>query len=122
MANGATHRLTAALVVGAACALSETDDRQKLTKPLLGAGLGAVFTNLPDLLEPASHPNHRQFFHSLVFAGMLGAAAHKVYKWETDNPVDETIRFVLLAGAGAYLVHLILDATTPKSLPLLGAL
>lgn len=74
------------------------------------------------MLEPASHPNHRQFFHSLAFAGVLGMAAHKLYTWEPDNSFDEATRFVLLVGVGAYLIHLLLDAGTPKSLPLIGKL
>jgi len=74
------------------------------------------------MLEPASHPNHRQLFHSLAFAGVLGVAAHKLYTWEPDSPFDEATRFVLLVGVGAYLIHLLLDAGTPKSLPLIGKL
>jgi inner membrane protein len=122
MANGTTHQLAAALVVASAYLYSEGDQQEKSAKPILGAALGAVFTNLPDMLEPAALPNHRQFFHRLAFAGVLWVVAHKVYKWETDSPFDDAIRFVLLVAAGAYLVHLLLDAGTPKSLPILGAL
>lgn len=81
-----------------------------------------MLTNLPDVLEPATHPNHRQFFHSLAFAGMLGMAGHKAYRWETDNQFDEAVRFVVLVGIGAYLVHVLLDAGTPKALPMIGKL
>jgi len=122
MANGSTHQLTAAIAVGSVYLCAEANQHQKSAKPLLGATLAAVLTNLPDVLEPASHPHHRQFFHSLAFAGLLGAAGYKAYKWETDNPFDEAMRFVLLVGVGAYLVHLLLDAGTPKSLPIIGAL
>lgn len=41
----------------------------KLTfKPIVGAGLAVLLTNLPDQMEPATHPNHRQFFHSVACA------------------------------------------------------
>lgn len=120
MANGITHQLVAAVAVGSACFYAESHQSQRTAKPLLGAALSAVLTNLPDMLEPASHPNHRQFFHSLAFAGVLGMAAHKLYTWEPDNSFDEATRFVLLVGVGAYLIHLLLDAGTPKSLPLIG--
>lgn len=122
MANGSTHRFAAAVAVGSACLYVEANQPTKSAKPFVGAGLAAVLTNLPDMIEPASHPNHRQFFHSLAFAGLLMLATRKVYTWETDNPFDEAIRFVLLVGSGAYFVHLLLDATTAKSLPIIGKL
>ncbi|GAB2893511.1 hypothetical protein GCM10027046_23110 [Uliginosibacterium flavum] len=89
-------------------------------KPFVGAVLSASLTKLPDVLEPAIHPNHRQFFHSVAFAGLLGLVAHKIYRWEPKNKDDETVRFVLLVGAAAYAIHLLLDASTPKCLPLFG--
>lgn len=120
MANGITHQLVAVTVVGTACLHSESIQQETSGKPLAGAALAAALTNLPDVLEPALHPKHRQFFHSWAFAGILGLAAHKIYKWEPENGFDESVRFVLLVGAGAYLLHLLLDAGTPKSLPLIG--
>lgn len=122
MANAITHQLAAAVVVGSACYCAEADQQQKSVKPFWGGALSAMLTNLPDVLEPVAHPNHRQFFHSLAFTGMLGMAAHKAYCWETDNQFDEAVRFVVLVGVGAYLVHLLLDAGTPKALPMIGKL
>jgi len=122
MANGIAHRWAAAAVVGGICMHAEADQQEKTAKPILGAALAAMLTNLPDILEPATHPGHRQFFHSLAFAGLVGTAGYKAYKWEPSTPSDEALRFLLLVGVGAYLVHLCLDASTPKSLPLLGRL
>ncbi len=122
MANRVTHQLVAATAVGAAYLYAESKQQKESGKPLAGAALAAALTNLPDILEPASHPNHRQFFHSLAFAGVLGVAAHKLYTWEPDNPFDEATRFILLVGVAGYLIHLLLDAGTPKSLPLVGKL
>ena len=34
-------------------------------------GLGLFFASLPDLIEPATNPNHRKFFHSLTTAGLV---------------------------------------------------
>jgi membrane-bound metal-dependent hydrolase YbcI (DUF457 family) len=120
MANGITHQLVAAATVGSVCFCAEANQQQKSAKPFWGAALSAMLTNLPDRLEPAIHPNHRQFFHSWAFAGMLGVAAHRAYYWETDNKFDEAVRFTILVGIGAYMVHLLLDASTPKSLPIIG--
>lgn len=86
----------------------------------MGRSIVGNANHLPDRLEPAIHPNHRQFFHSWAFAGMLGIAAHRAYHWETDNKFDEAVRFAILVGIGAYTVHLLLDASTPKSLPIIG--
>jgi hypothetical protein len=30
-----------------------------------------MLETVPDLIEPAIHPHHRQFFHSWLFAGAL---------------------------------------------------
>ena len=35
---------------------------------------------LPDLLEPALHPNHRQFFHGVLFAAGVSIALYKLYQ------------------------------------------
>lgn len=120
MSNGATHRLAAAVAVGAVLTHTEYNSNEKTMRPVVGAVLAAGTTNLPDLIEPAAHPNHRQFFHSVAFAGILGWGACKVYEWDPELPVDKAIRFVLLIGAAGYLIHLALDACSPKSLPLIG--
>lgn len=121
MSNGPTHQFTAAICVGAVCIHAERNKKDKSVRPIVGAVLAANLTKLPDILEPAVHPNHRQFFHSVVFASLLGMAGYKVYKWNPDNPFDEVVRFVLMVAIGAYGIHLLLDANTPKSLPLIGA-
>jgi inner membrane protein len=121
MSNGPIHQWTATVVVGAVCIHAERDKQIKTARPIVGAVLAANLTKLPDILEPAIHPNHRQFFHSITFAGLLGVAGYKAYKWKPENPLEEAIRFALMVGIGAYGVHLLLDASTPKSLPLIGA-
>lgn len=74
---------------------------------------GALFGILADKLEPALHnPNHRQTLHSLTaLVGMLS-----VY-----NKLGSNISQKLMVniGIGSYASHLILDAFTPKSLPLI---
>lgn len=120
MSNAATHQITAALAVGLACMCDEADNGKATAKPLFAAALAAKLTKLPDILEPAIHPNHRQFFHGLAFASLVGLTGYRLYQWEPQDKWEEFVRFVLLVGAGSYLVHLMLDATTPKSLPLMG--
>lgn len=118
--NAVAHRVTAAVAVGAVLRHAEQLRGESTGWPIGGAGLAALLTNLPDILEPALHPNHRQFFHSLTFAALIGAGWKSAYDWK---PMTEDGRFwrrVFMIGAGAYLCHLALDATTAKSLPLLG--
>jgi hypothetical protein len=89
----------------------------------VGAGsVGAFCGSLPDLLEPAIHPNHRQFFHSVAFGLMVAAGMGQLYRWAPDEPWQRVLRGTALIAGGAYLVHLLMDATTAKSLPLVGRL
>jgi len=101
---------------------------------------------MPDVLEPATLPNHRKFAHSLVTAGALTLA--KVAEWQADcrrrsaahgeaalsllrrskartDAELAAVRWSFLAGLIAgffagYASHLVLDAATTRSLPLIG--
>ena len=87
--------------------------------PLAAGALGAGCTNLPDILEPATSPNHRKVFHSVACAVVLIAGFKKAWDWEPDDSAGRVLRFVALAGIAGYLTHLALDATTKRSLPLI---
>ena len=120
MPNALAHQSVAAVVVGGWIAQLEAKEAKKTMAPLGGAALATICTNLPDMLEPAIHPHHRQFFHSLAFAGMLGLGMYRIYEWETKTSQEELIKFCLLVVGGSYLIHLAMDACTSRSLPLLG--
>lgn len=115
--NGPTHQLVAAATVGIYLA-----DKEKETgvtsKPLLGGAAAALLTNLPDLLEPATSPNHRSFFHSIVFAAGLFNGFHQLSKWQPETDLEKFLRGVGMLAISAYLIHLALDFTTKKSLPI----
>lgn len=107
---------------------------------------GAIGGRMPDLIEPATSPNHRQIAHSVVTGGAfalarvadLQAACRERAAFnqrvaaalgiEADERKDADLRAVLwlfLAGAilgfaAGYASHLVLDAGTPRGLPLLG--
>jgi membrane-bound metal-dependent hydrolase YbcI (DUF457 family) len=118
--NGPTHRLVAGLTTGVFLAHQETGTGECTVKPLLGGAAAAFFTNLPDILEPATSPNHRRFFHSLAFVGMLGVALNEVRQWEPQTEWDKILKQTILVAGVAYLIHLALDFSTCKSLPLVG--
>lgn len=115
---------------------------------LLGASISSAFSShLPDLLEPATHPNHRSTFHSKLFLGVIALFAWpkiEAARWEQlriaedcrQNAASSTLLYVqmywqqeaqrheiyagLLGGLiPGYASHLLADAQTPKGLPLI---
>lgn len=108
---------------------------------LLGGYIGGV---LPDLIEPATTPNHRQVAHSLAVCGALSLA--RVAEWQAicraaagrearramhlplgsdERTEADTAAFVwrFIAGAlvgfvAGYASHLLLDAGTASGLPI----
>ncbi|MGD9493123.1 MAG: hypothetical protein AB7V36_07185 [Bacteroidales bacterium] len=80
-----------------------------------GTALGTMTGILPDFLEPAKHPNHRKFFHSLTAASAIGIG---LYKASISNLPTEIKTTINVAGLG-YISHLIVDARTPKCLPII---
>ena len=120
--NCAAHQLTAGAAVGLFLAHGEQKNGQTTAAPLVGGLAASILTKLPDHLEPATSPNHRQFFHSIVFACLLGAGYFKLDQWETKDAAEEFLKNLGKLAIAAYLIRLALDATTRKSLPFLGKL
>lgn len=82
----------------------------------IGSALCGLFTaSLPDILEPAHHPNHRAAAHSV--AALLGTsyAAYCVHK---SDKIDGKAKLMVSVATAGYLSHLMLDSQTPKGLPL----
>jgi len=79
----------------------------------VGAGVGVIGGVLPDLLEPATTPNHREFFHSVV----LGIAICGSLIAVRNSPISAEDKLVLLSLGLGYLTHLALDGGTPNGLP-----
>jgi inner membrane protein len=122
MPNGATHQVAAFVSIAAASAYVDKQSNQVTARPLVDGAAAMVLTNMPDWIEPALHPNHRQFFHSVPVAIALAYGLYRAYKWEPTEDWEKIARWFALIGGGAYLVHLALDARTPKSLPMFGKL
>lgn len=117
--NGPTHRLVAGVVVGLYLADKENKAGQLTAMPLVSGFAASVLTNLPDILEPATSPNHRAFFHSAAFAALVAGGVHKAYQWRPESELERFLRGMALQVGSAYLIHLALDLTTKKGLPLL---
>ena len=124
-------------------------DFVQLTVEMIGGAGGAHYLGgtLPDLLEPAHHPRHRQLAHSYCTAALITNAATALLRWQdhwrakgnrlmsaSDNEVRLLDRITLIVRAivcwmmaGAtigvpfgYLTHLVQDSQTRAGLPLLG--
>ncbi len=81
-----------------------------------GYALGSITSRLPDIIEPATHPNHRKTFHSWGAATAITWGTIKVLN---DSEMGHEAKAALtIAGAG-YLSHLAMDAETPKGLPII---
>lgn len=114
------HRIFNLLAVSAASAIVESREGNAPSATPLAMGLAAYcFPSLPDHLEPALHPNHRKFFHSLAFAGLVGYGMYRAYQWEPEDRTGDLLRFAGLALGAAYLAHLARDAFSVKSLPMI---
>jgi membrane-bound metal-dependent hydrolase YbcI (DUF457 family) len=92
----------------------------RLPDPILAGVVAGLASGLPDLLEPATSPNHRQFCHSVVFGAVLIAVLKKLYEWIPATPGEQFMRDALLSIGFGYLAHLGADATTAMGLPLVG--
>lgn len=118
MPNAKTHFLVGAGVGAIIYCLIKKAQNQPIELPgLLGMGLaGGVAGLLPDIIEPATSPNHRRFAHSIIALVALGSSISKLN--ENQN-FEATQKELLLTLAFGYGSHLLLDAGTPASLPII---
>src|SRR5689334_19934612 len=127
MANAKQHFIVGAMITGAACLLldatsedefSETGKRSFWEKldfgRVLGFSLiGGAIALLADIFEPATSPNHRKFFHSFAFIGVLFWLAFGSHTTKCSK--EERCDWFLCVLA--YLSHLVLDLMTKRGLP-----
>ncbi len=118
MANRAEHQIWGA-AVGILVATKNKETPEWLANPISGALVGSFAGRIPDLIEPATSPNHRQFFHSWMFLGLLGYGLKEVYDWQPDDKLLKVLRSTALIVGAGYLSHLVLDALTKRSLPII---
>ena len=135
MPNGKAH-VIAGTVCGAVVSLTVQNKLHEnkeidLGHLLLSSGAGAAVGRLPDILEPATHPNHRAFFHSFAFGVTLGAGAINVWRTIEDKREErkaagvqqvtlvEILLGLLLIAIIVFLLHLLMDGFTKKGLPII---
>ena len=78
--------------------------------------LGGLVGLLPDILEPANNPNHRGTCHSVATGIGLILLINNI---KNNQNMSAESKEVWISIISAYGSHLVLDAQTPKSLPLI---
>ena len=150
MPNRQTHVRVGILAgCGFAAYRSCEQDLPNMLLETIGGGVGGyVGSRLPDVVEPASWPGHRQLAHSAITGGAVAFSIYELLAgWENlcrskaelysqqkgteGTNVLKNILFTLLeiilrvvagflSGLGAgYLSHLALDGTTRSGIPFL---
>ena len=132
---------------GFAAYRSREQDLPKMLLETIGGGVGGYFgSRLPDMIEPAMCPGHRQFAHSVAAGSGVAYSLYRLLEeWEKgcrsraqyygDKRNEEfaswfqklsyailEIFFRIVAGGlgglgAGYISHLALDGRTPKGLP-----
>jgi membrane-bound metal-dependent hydrolase YbcI (DUF457 family) len=122
MANAKTHMVVGGIAGIAMLLADRNSSPESKQSPIAAAAVSTLFAKLPDILEPATSPHHRQFFHSIGVLGAVGYGMKKAYDWEPADDLESMLRFLALSACAGYVSHLLLDGTTPRSLPMLGKL
>lgn len=122
MPNGSTHQAVGAVAGIVGYLFDDNPEPGALVRLAFAVATSIMAAKIPDKLEPATSPHHRQFFHSVfVLCGVM-VAIKMVLKWKTKEPWKKLLRLMLLAVGVSYLSHLLLDAGTPMRIPLVGKL
>jgi len=132
--------------VGTLAAVLAAGDHRGMASALGGAIGGWVGGMAPDVLEPATSGHHRDFAHSVAGGALFlnpslfalatqwrekgealenAASAMDDAVPERENLLFRAFALHFAAGAlvgflAGYVSHLVLDATTPRGIPLLG--
>lgn len=120
MPCGTTHRAINFAATASYLAGRPVEQQKGIAHPIVGGVASALLASLPDAIEPAIHPHHRQFFHSLAFAGLVSYGLHRTYHWKPETDGQDLLRLVTLLVGSAYLLHLAVDLFTARSIPVLG--
>ena len=117
--NRNNHKIAGALA-GAGVHLahkSRTGQQPTFFGTLFAALAGSIGGTIPDDLEPPDNPNHRGPCHS-VSAGI--ALLRQWQRLSESGNIPPHVKDILESTYAGYMSHLLLDATTPKGLPLFG--
>jgi len=118
--NAAHHKAGSGLAVTTFVAIHDLSKHGRITERTVLCGVLATHLgSIPDWIEPATCPNHRKFFHSFFVLGLVAYGGYKLYQWEPEEDWQKVLKWVGLVAAVGYGTHLLMDARTPKGLPLI---
>lgn len=120
MPNGLTHQAAGAAAGVIGYLLDDNPEPGAMGRLVLALLVGVQAAKLPDKLEPATSPHHRQFFHSILVLCVTAFAVKRILKWKPEETWKKLLKLTFLVAGLAYLSHLLLDAMTPMSIPLVG--
>lgn len=118
MPNNDEHTFVSGLI-GLACYLGYkglTGTKPSLLGAVASTSLGAAAGSLPDMIEPATSPQHRGLFHSASAGLGLTYLLRKAVRSETLSREEKLVSAIVGLG---YLSHLSLDSQTSQGLPLI---
>ena len=111
------------LISGIGTAILDLFDQAESGEPinflqtLFSSFVGSIGGTIPDIVEPSfRNPNHRGFFHSVAASGVLHLSENMIKSSENVHPFVKKLFIDLSRG---YKFHLLADATTKRSLPLI---
>ena len=119
MPNKDTHAVDGAVAGLLAYCFAKLSNGEQgtLWGALVAAGFATAVGQAPDILEPATHPNHRGVCHSIASLFGVSLVVMKVIESSSLTPQAKT---AILVASAAYAGHLLADASTSKGLPLLA--
>jgi len=119
MANKMTHAAIGALIAFTGYGLYKyiKEESMSLEEIVVSLIVGGLFGLVPDIIEPATSPNHRAFFHSILMLIMLVFVNYEF--WRIEN-FSDTLKLIILAASIGYGSHILTDSTTEKRVPLIA--
>lgn len=121
--NGTQHKVigvvSGAVYGGARVWKHREEYDYKTAVPVVGAAAvgGLIGGMLPDLIEPATSPNHRGMFHSWAFLLVLAVIIAVAWKQKDKSSAARAFMEGIAVGCAS---HLVADSTTTKGLPVLA--
>ena len=104
MANSSEHALYGGLAGGITYLLmcQHYDRQPDLLELLVCTGTGVLAGAVPDALEPADHPHHRQFAYSFTAGALLMRLANDQCRIENGG-LDQFEKILLASGIAGYV-------------------
>lgn len=119
MSSAATHRLVGVSAGIATAFLDQNPEDERLALGTILVASCLMGSKFPDVLEPAIHTHHRQFFHSLIVLVGVAGAAMWLWRWRPQTLELRCLRASLCGFFIGYGSHLSMDSLTPRSIPVL---